>query len=380
MLPPPRVAGLEDDDAIDRLIATAPCTAAVFLLWPKEGAPYLGRTASLRRRVTRLLRRVNGPTPLLNLRAVASRLEFWPTGSRLTSLLYAWELGRRHFPDSYQRLLKLRMPAYVKLIRSHIFPRTHVTQRLTGGSARFFGPFRSRASAERFESDVLDLFQIRRCQEDFDPSPEHPGCIYGEMNRCLRPCQQVVGVDEYGGEVRRLEEFLATAGASLLHAAASARDRASEELNFEEAARQHQRLERIQQVLSSRDELTREISRLDGVAVTPAAEPESLELWFLLGGAWSPPHPFELRSREGQPISLDRRLHALVAGAAPPRLGAGERQEHLAILARWYYSSWRDGEWLPFEGLDKVPYRKLVNAIHRVVTGAAADPGPGLSR
>jgi hypothetical protein len=42
-----------------------------------------------------------------------------------------------------------------------------------------------------------------------------------------------------------------------------------------------------------------------------------------------------------------------------------ERQEHLAILARWYYSCWREGEWIPFEKPEAVPYRRLVNAIHR---------------
>ena len=43
-----------------------------------------------------------------------------------------------------------------------------------------------------------------------------------------------------------------------------------------------------------------------------------------------------------------------------------ERQEYLALLARWYYSSWRDGEWLPIESFDNLPYRKLVHAISRV--------------
>ena len=54
------------------------------------------------------------------------------------------------------------------------------------------GRFEPRGAAELFENQFLDLFQIRRCQENLEPSPQHPGCIYGEMNRCLRPCQQVV--------------------------------------------------------------------------------------------------------------------------------------------------------------------------------------------
>jgi len=45
-----------------------------------------------------------------------------------------------------------------------------------------------------------------------------------------------------------------------------------------------------------------------------------------------------------------------------------ERQE---LLARWHYSSWSDGEWIGFHGLDQVPYRKLVRGISRVRQKAA---------
>jgi hypothetical protein len=53
-----------------------------------------------------------------------------------------------------------------------------------------------------------------------------------------------------------------------------------------------------------------------------------------------------------------------------------ERQESLALIARWYYSTWRDGEWLAFDDFSAIPYRKLVNAISRVAHGAAGEPRP----
>ena len=112
-----------------------------------------------------------------------------------------YELARRHFPKTYLDLLNLRMPTYVKLVLTNEFPRSQLTTHLGRAPALYCGPFRSRASAEKFESQFLDLFQMRRCQEDLVPSPEHPGCIYGEMGMCLRPCQQVVGRDEYLHEV-----------------------------------------------------------------------------------------------------------------------------------------------------------------------------------
>jgi excinuclease ABC subunit C len=347
-------------------VAELPNSPAVFLLWAGEGAPYLARTALLRRRLLRLLREADRPSRLLSLRGVARRVEYWLFGSSLESTMILYALARRHFPENYHRVMKLHTPAYVKLTLSNPFPRTLVTSRLAGGRAMYFGPFRTRAAAEQFDSQALDLFQVRRCQENLDPRPDHPGCIYGEMGMCLRPCQQVVGPEEYAAEVSRLASFLSTGGASLLEPVAAARERLSDELNFEEAARQHKRYERIQQVLALRDDLVRDIDRLNGVAVTASATPDSVLLWFIVGGAWVDPIVFPLAAPGGEIIPMDRRLREIRARLPESYVSHLERQDHLAILSKWYYSSWRDGEWLDFETLDRLPYRKIVNAISRI--------------
>jgi hypothetical protein len=49
-----------------------------------------------------------------------------------------------------------------------------------------------------------------------------------------------------------------------------------------------------------------------------------------------------------------------------------ERQEHVALLARWYYSSWRDGQWIAFPDFAGIPYRRVVRAISVVAAGQQA--------
>ena len=243
----PAAIDCNDPAAMDAAIAALPNAPAVFALWPRSGEPYLSRTALLRRRLLRLLSEREKPSRLLNMRASAARIEYWLTGSALESSLTIYEQARRLFPQTYLDLLKLRMPPYVKILMGNAFPRTQVTAHLARAEALYFGPFRSRAAAERFEGQFLDLFQMRRCQEDLVPSPDHPGCIYGEMAMCLRPCQQAVGPEEYAQETGRAAEFLRTGGRSLLDAISHSRDRMSEEMNFEEAARQHKRFEKVQE-------------------------------------------------------------------------------------------------------------------------------------
>jgi excinuclease ABC subunit C len=361
-VPEPRVIAREE---LDAKIAEAPNADAVFLVWAGERSAYMAKTSMLKRRLMRVFKLSDpstSPKRSLNLRSVATRVDYWPTGSRFESMLVHYALARRHFPDDYLRLIKLRMPAYVKLILSNEFPRTQVSSRLSGGRAIHYGPFQSRAGAELFENEFLDLFQIRRCQENLEPSPQHPGCIYGEMNRCLRPCQQAVSREEYMSEAARVEEFLRGNGAALVSVTTAARDRLSAEMDFEEAARQHKRLERIQAVVAQRGDLACDIERLYGVAVAPSLAPDSVLVWFVCQGAWQAPVEFKLTSM----ISLDQRLRELVGSIRPEMPPLGDLQEHLALLARWRYSSWSDGEWIGFPGLDQAPYRKLVRAISRV--------------
>lgn len=358
---------------LDGALEALPNAPAVFALWPAEGSPYLSKTTLLRRRLLRLLRERERPSRLLNLRHTARRIEYELTGSAFESGLVLYEAARQHFPETYLKLIKLRMPPYVKIVLSNAFPRSQIVTHLSRQAAGYYGPFRSRASAERFEGQFLDLFQMRRCQEDLVPSPEHPGCIYGEMAMCLRPCQEVVGPQEYSAEVDRVVEFLRSDGKSLLESIAHSRDRLSEEMRFEEAARQHKRYEKVDSVVRLRDDLARDLDRLHGVVIERSVVPEAVELWFVRQGDLLPRCRFSFEVREGRTVSLDHRLRESIAALDAPRRSMRERQEHLALLARWFYSSWRDGEWLPFESFYDVPYRKLVNAISRVAQSGASS-------
>src|SRR5580698_8279976 len=185
----------ENPVELDAVLEELPYRQAVFLLWPRAGKPYLARTNVLRKRLKRMLG---------NLRGTVERIEYRFTGSRLAAQFLLLELARKYLGPSYRAEIRLRLPPYVKLVLSNQFPRTQVTTHIGRAAAVYFGPFRNRSTAARFESEFLDLFQLRRCQEDLVPSASHPGCIYGEMGRCLRPCQEAVGVAEYKAETERV--------------------------------------------------------------------------------------------------------------------------------------------------------------------------------
>lgn len=353
--------------AIAEWLGEIPSAPGVFFLWAGSGAPLFARTNSLRKRLGRLLAGSSGRG--LNLQGVAEKLEYQAAGSRLESRFIQLDIARARLGGDYRKTIRLRLPPYLKLAMSNEFPRVRTASTLSrSGRGLYVGPFRNRATAAQFESGFLDLFQLRRCHEDLIPSADHPGCIYGEMGRCLRPCQAAVSPDEYRTEADRVGEYLRSGGRSLLAPALAERERLSEAMDFEGAARAHERVQKIEESLVWRDEMARSVDDLHAIAIVPGYGARAVELGWLRGGYWHGFRSLDFQTGEdGRPVSLDSRLREIAAGIpaareCPPTV----RTEELAVLSRWFYASWRDGEMIVIDDWDKMPWRKIVNAVSRV--------------
>ena len=365
-------AAVDLAESIDAL----PNTSGVYRLSASGSQPHLSWSANLPRRLRRLLltSRPDRDDFIARLRATYSSVDCWPTGSKLETFLVTYQLAKEHFPDDYLKRLRLRLPWFVVLTGSDPFPRLAVVNRPARTHQQVFGPFPSRDSAQRYEQEVSALFQLRRCTETLAPHPEHPGCIYGEMNQCLRPCQCVVTAEEYATEVNRMADFLSTNGKSSLAALSAARERASAEMDFEQAAQLHKRIEKISAAASLRGPVAAELDLLNGVALTRGIMSGEIRLWPMLEGYWQEAVPLTFSPETERFKSLDQELRERLSGAVQHARRDGPRIEELAIFSRWYFSSWRDGEWLPFRSVADLNYRKLVREISAMVKSRPAHP------
>ncbi len=328
--------------------------------------PHVGSCLNLKRRLTRLL--VPSYTAVgsgfARLFQKATAVSCWPAGSRLEASLLAYQITREHFPNDYLKRLRLRLPWFVALTSGDPFARLEIINRPAPRHSAAYGPFSSRDAAQRYEQEVLGLFQIRRCTERLAPAAGHPGCIYGEMNQCLRPCQCAVSLDEYDNEVRRLGDFLATNGKTAAAALATARDKASVELDFEQAAQLHKRMEKVTAASACRDSAIGPHHQFNGLALVRGAAEGECRLWPMRRGYWQKPIGVHFSTLEPGARSLDREVRETLSGAlGQAAVESGNRTEHLAVFARWYYSSWRDGHWFPFQQLEDLNYRRLVREI-----------------
>jgi hypothetical protein len=374
MIPLPEILYPASDD-FRNAVARVPNALGIYLLTPESGNPYLGWSGYLSKRLARLLLgpRDGDGNLFAKLRAGLVRVEYWLTASRLETSLLLYLLARRHDPTQYRRRLKLRTPWLVELLTQDPFPRIFVQNRHLSSNTLSYGPFPTRDAAERFEAGVEGLFQIRRCTDRLMPHEDHPGCIYGEMNQCMRPCQLAVTPKEYAAEVDRVADFLASNGRHMTTVLTAARERACEATEFEQAARIHREMERVKSVIGLRDEIITEVHTLNGVALTIGRAPRTVALWPMLSGYWQPPLAIDFSNPDSSAKSLDRQLREQLSDhLAAPNLD-GDRMEHMALLSRWYYSTWRDGAWFAFRDLTDLDYRALVRRISAMVREMVAD-------
>ena len=354
-----------------------PPRAAICLIEPREenAEPFLIRTQNLQRRLQRLLGPIDPASKRLNLSDFACGIRYRLTGSPFEQTLAYYQHAKQLFPKRYRDLMRLRPAAVLKVNLRNAYPRCCVTRRIpvdeagvpTGGA--YYGPFASRRSAQAFSERILDLFKVRRCQIKIRRDPTFPGCLYSEMKMCLAPCFAGCTKEDYDVEVQRLVRFLETSGGSMRSTMEAGREQASEQLDFERAAALHKKVEKLDEVLRGRPELTRRIQDLDAVILQPSTEEQTIGVFGVRGGRLA--EPFFLRFAEiaSQPRSAEQIFREHLE--AEPPATREDLGEHLWLVARWFYSNPREGE-IFFREKDW-PYRRILRACSRLLAPKSTE-------
>ena len=390
-------------------LAALPESPAVFSLgFGERREPYIARTTNLRRRLRRMLAPEGALSRRIQLLPFVREISWAPYGSEFEAslLLYREITTTVGTNDSatVRKRLRLRPPAYLRMAMENDFPRLFATNRYVRSAAdRSFGPFPTRAAAERTCDALLDLFQLRRCVEDLHPFPEHPACPYFEMKKCLAPCNQTCTPDRHRAEADAVFETLRTHGRSLLSSLERERAAASEALEFEAAAAIHQRYEKAETALRELPESVRLLSELSAVIVQPSADAGEVALFRLTRQGVGGPiafatvgmrlhneqsgssslysHPMALAAVPLEPSvagpavdTLETRLEKAldaVDAKLPSRPSTSQIEDHLALFTRWCFrpAAKRTGEAVFAEPGGAVPLKPLLRAISRVARG-----------
>jgi len=361
------------------IFAALPAVPAVFLLRAEDvqAEPYVSKTANLRRRIQRLLGPVTERTKKLNLRDRVRAIEYTLTGSDFEAGFLLYKVLRSAFPKTYSRRLRFRFAPFMKLHLENEYPRASVVTRLGKfqGRSIYYGPFVSRIAAEKFMNDSLDFFKMRRCVEDLHPDPKFPGCIYSEMKMCLAPCFKGCTDQEYAAEVGSVQAYFDSGGEALVRELSTARESASNNLAFEDAAAVHMRLEKLKPVVNQLPEIVQRLDRFKALMIQRSHLADCVVFFGIYRGRISGPTAFSIQPPDRMKSqSMESRVHdALESALTVKEKSALEIMEHIALLKRWYYRSSRAGEIFFADASGQLPIRRIVRGISRVFRGEKPD-------
>ncbi|WP_058188259.1 excinuclease ABC subunit UvrC [Terracidiphilus gabretensis] len=389
-----------------------PREAAVFALYGEaaHAEPYIGRTPNLRGRLERLLIPSPSHPRRLQLASRVRQIAWRATGSDFEALLIQFELIQKVYGPKALERMHLRMPAFVRFLGGNPYPRVTITNRPSLREAEWsYGPFASRAAAERFADEMLKLFLLRRCTDDLNPDPSHPGCVYSEMKMCLAPCYKGCSDERYAEESNEVEKFLATRGESKLVTLKTQRDAASANLEFESAAAMHAQVQKVESVRALAPELVKPLDQLSAVILQESAQPDEVAVFLFNQGQLCGPAAFSTlgmriqneqsgsSSLFAQPMALaaipenssegpasplvarnmlEERMQTILTQLAVPSAqpDVTTRQGHLALLKRWYYRPEvkRPGEICFPDAEGHWPIKAMLRSIGRVAAKSLA--------
>ena len=212
---------------------------------------YVGKAKVLHNRVRSYFRSNIGRGPAIDqmVKQIA-RFEYIVTDSELEALILENNLIKEHRPKYNTLLVDDKTYPYIKVTVGETYPKILFSRIRKKDKARYFGPFTS-AGAVHDTIELLNrMYGLRDCGRNLprDIGKERP-CLNYHMKRCTGPCvPDGIRPEEYRERVELAMEFLSGNYSRILKDLRGKMEAASEQLNYEEAAKYRDLIKSVQQV------------------------------------------------------------------------------------------------------------------------------------
>ena len=216
--------------------AALPAAPGVYrMLNADDGVLYVGKARALRNRVGSYFNATPKPTRIMAMLAQVARIEVTVTRSEADALLLENQLIKSLQPRYNVMLRDDKSYPFVLLTRED-WPRIAFHRGPRAIPGRYFGPYPSAVSVRETLNLMHKLFRLRSCEDSVFKNRSRP-CLQHQIGRCSAPCVGLVDAGDYAEAVRRAGMFLDGRSEELGDELASAMQRASDDLEFEQAAR-----------------------------------------------------------------------------------------------------------------------------------------------
>lgn len=227
-----------------------PLTPGVYIMKNKEGKIiYIGKAKKLKNRVSQYFGSQN--THSTKVRKMVSNVDDFDyilTDSEFEALVLECSLIKQNMPK-YNILLKDdKGYSYIKITKGP-WGRIMPCFRKDDSDAEYLGPYTGNFSVTNAVSQAAEIFRLPTCHKSFpaDINKSRP-CLNFFIDRCCGPCGGRVTEEEYRESFNAAVSFLKGGSADTVKKLRAQMEEASENLDFEKAAKLRDRIKAIERI------------------------------------------------------------------------------------------------------------------------------------
>lgn len=249
---------------LEEQIQNLPTGPGVYLMKDQGGVVlYIGKAKNLRSRVrTYFGKSGDSRLSLRFLLPKVQQVETFLTDTEKEALILENTLIKKHKPRHNINLKDDKTYFSLKFSVPEKFPKLSLVRKVKRDGARYFGPYASSAAVKETLKVLRNLFPLRTCTEANFRHRSRP-CLNYQIKKCLAPCCGLVSPEKYSRLAQEVILFLEGKSSQLIKLLTQRMITASEELQFEEAARIRDQIQAMEQTLEKQKAVSQSLTDRD---------------------------------------------------------------------------------------------------------------------
>lgn len=286
------------NDAIKETLAVLPNAPGVYIMHDASGKViYVGKAVILKNRVRSYFRPASQVSPKVRaINAHVASIETIVTASEMEALILECNLIKKYRPRYNIDLKDDKTYPYLKITVGEAYPRMVLTRRVLKDGARYYGPFADAGALRDTMKLIRTMFPLRHCRNLNAKRP----CLQYHLHQCLAPCTGKVPVSEYRQMVDAVLLLLDGKVTQLEKDLTAKMQQASDNLEFEAAARYRDSLLSLRK-LAEKQKATTESGDRDVVGLAMDDSGVCVQVFFIRSGKILGRDSFFLDQEIGEP-------------------------------------------------------------------------------
>lgn len=203
---------------------------------------YVGKAKNIQSRLNNYFLEQDTRYQVQFLVSRVKEIETIVTDTEEQALILERDLINRYKPKYNIRLKDDKAYLSIKINEETQWPRLELVRRIKQDDAKYWGPYTSSYEVRELLQLINRLIPLRTCTDVYFNNRTRP-CLEYEIKRCLGPCCLKVDPIDYNDQLKKAEAILSGKTEFLEKELVTLMDRASENLQFEDAGNYRDKLE-----------------------------------------------------------------------------------------------------------------------------------------